>query len=67
MATRLQAQLDVADAELHLFGYLSCLLSLYSGVSGLGVYLCGPKNGSPFSDEIQNAVTDLLLNGCLSE
>jgi hypothetical protein len=69
MATRLQYQLgNVADAELHLFGYLSCLLSLYRGnpIADWGYGFAGTKNGSPFSADLQDATRNLELNACLS-
>jgi hypothetical protein len=68
MVTRLQDQLgNVADAELHLFGYLSCLLSLYRGnpIADWGYGFAGTRNGSPFSSDLQDAIRNLDLNGCV--
>lgn len=48
-------------AELHLFAYLACLLSLYERqtVSGWGYSFVATELGAPFSLELANA-TDLL-------
>jgi hypothetical protein len=66
---RLQCSLkNFAPGEVHLFAYLSCLLSLYAGnaASDWGYTFAGTRHGSPFSPEINDAVEDLVALGLLS-
>jgi hypothetical protein len=54
-------------AEVHVFAYLACLLSLYRGhpVSDWGYGFAGTRDGSPFSPEIEEAARALAATGCL--
>ena len=56
-------------AEIHVFSYLACLLSLYRGqpVSDWGYGFAGTRDGSPFSPEINAAVRALTATGYLHE
>lgn len=60
---------SIAPSEIHLFAYLSCLLSLYRGkaVSDWGYEFVATSNGSPFSQEVDNALTFLVREGYLYE
>jgi hypothetical protein len=55
-------------AEIHVFAYLACLLSLYRGqpVAEWGYGFAGTRGGSPFSPEIAGAVRTLTALGFLS-
>lgn len=69
VGTKLQKVLDdVADAELHLFTYLACLLTLYRGqpVTDWGYQHTSTKNGAPFGYEIAAAIPQLVLSGFFS-
>ncbi len=52
-------------AELHLFGYLGCLLWLYRQrvVADWGYSFVGTELGAPFSFDIDAAATELLTRG----
>jgi hypothetical protein len=52
--------------ELHLFGYLACLLWLYRGgtASDWGYSFVGTALGAPYSREIDAAVSALVDAGC---
>ena len=68
VGARLQSSLDnFAEAEIHLFSYLGCLLSLYRQrpVSDWNYKFTGTKNGSPFSTEINEAFKQLYISGFL--
>jgi hypothetical protein len=54
-----------ANAELHLFAYLSCLLWLYRRqvVTDWGYEFAGTELGAPFSQQIDLAVNELLARG----
>lgn len=54
-------------AEVHVFAYLACLLSLYRAqpVSDWGYSFAGTRDGSPFSPEIQVAVRAVAAAGYL--
>lgn len=54
-------------AEIHVFAYLACLLSLYRAqpVSDWGYGFAGTRDGSPFSPEIEVAVRALAATGYL--
>jgi hypothetical protein len=63
---RLQARVgSFANAELHLFAYLSCLLWLFRRriVADWGYEFVGTELGAPFSRHIDLAVTELLGRG----
>jgi hypothetical protein len=54
--------------EVHLFGYLSCLLSIYRGkpASAWGYTFACTEEGSPFSHELQSAkITAVNLGYCV--
>jgi hypothetical protein len=55
-------------AEIHVFAYLACLLSLYRGqpVAEWGYGFAGTRGGSPFSPEIDGAVRTMTALGYLS-
>jgi len=59
----------VLPSEVHLFAYLACLLSLYSGkpVSDWGYSFAGTTEGSPFGASVQEALTALRSSGDLVE
>jgi hypothetical protein len=54
-----------ANAELHLFSYLSCLLWLYRRrlISDWGYEFVGTELGAPFSRQVDLAATELLRRG----
>jgi hypothetical protein len=56
---------NIARGEIHLFTYLACLLSIYSGhAADDWVYgYAGTKMGAPFSTELDSAIEDVLRNG----
>lgn len=56
-------------AELHLFGYLACLLWLYSGrvVTDWGYSFVGTELGAPFSVDINSAVNLLVERGYFAQ
>lgn len=60
---------SVAPSEIHLFAYLSCLLSLYSGktASDWGYGFVATENGSPYSPEVDDALRFLVREGYLYE
>jgi hypothetical protein len=53
----------VLPSEVHLFAYLACLLSLYSGnpVADWGYPFTGTTEGSPFSASVNDALTILRV------
>jgi hypothetical protein len=55
-------------AEIHVFAYLACLLSLYRGqpVAEWGYGFAGTRGGSPFSPEIDEAVRTMTALGYLT-
>jgi hypothetical protein len=70
MADRLQRQTGTfTPPELHLFGYLACLLWLYSGhaVTDWGYSFAGTELGAPFSVEIDSAVKLLVERGYFAQ
>lgn len=56
---------NFAEAEIHLFSYLACLLSLYRQhpVSDWGYGFSGTRNGAPFAVELNNAIGALKSVG----
>jgi hypothetical protein len=60
---------SVAPSEIHLFAYLSCLLSLYRGkaASDWGYGFVATANGSPYSPEVADALRFLVREGYLYE
>lgn len=67
---RLQASYgNVAKAEVHIFAYLSCLLSLYKGwpVSKWGYTFISTDQGIPFALDIENSILVLLERGLMSQ
>lgn len=54
-------------AELHLFGYLACVLWLYTGrtADDWGYSFLGTALGAPFSPPVDTAVTELTARGFL--
>ena len=58
----------IAIGELHLFSYLSCLLSLFEKrpAADWGYAFAGTQSGSPFSPEIESAVAYLKRDGLLT-
>lgn len=56
---------NVARGELHLFTYLACLLSIYSGKAAddWAYGYAGTRMGAPFSAELDSAIEDVLRNG----
>jgi len=63
---RLQAILNnFAEAEVHLFSYLSCLLLLYrqKPIADWKYMYAGTKNGAPFSIEVSAALKRLQIMG----
>lgn len=60
---------SIAPSEIHLFAYLSCLLSLYSGkaASDWGYGFVATENGSPYSPEVDDALRFLVREGYLYE
>jgi hypothetical protein len=58
---------NFAEAEVHLFGYLGCLLSLYrkEPVSNWGYSFSGTRNGAPFSVELNTSLAALKAAGML--
>jgi len=66
MASSLQRDSGTfAAAELHLFGYLACLLWLYRErtLADWGYSFVGTELGAPFSIEIDGAVKELMERG----
>lgn len=55
----------VLRSEVHLFAYLGCLLSLYSGqpVAEWGYEFAGTAEGSPFSAAVEDALGSLIHSG----
>jgi hypothetical protein len=69
ISARLQRVLDdVAPSEVHLFAYLSCLLSLYDGwpAGGWGYSFATTENGYPFSADIDNALKMLSQESAIT-
>ena len=69
VAQRLQIGCATFSApQLHLVGYLACLLSLYrrQPVTDWGYPFIGTELGAPFSPEIDTAVKELTERGFLS-
>lgn len=60
---------NFTSAELHLFSYLSCLLSLYKkkSVSDWGYIFAGTEEGSPFSADIHSSIVLLVRVGCFKQ
>jgi len=58
---------DFSESEIQLFAYLACLLALYDGknVASWGYIFIQNENGSPFSDDISNALIRLSQIGSL--
>lgn len=58
---------DVADAELHIFTYLACLLSLYRSrpMSDWGYQHTSTQTGAPFSYDLEKGIPQLLRTGFL--
>ena len=58
---------NFAEAEVHLFAYLGCLLSLYrkQPVSDWGYGFSGTRNGAPFSVELNESLAALKSAGML--
>jgi hypothetical protein len=70
ISARLQRTFDrTAISEVHLFAYLACLLSLYRGyaASDWGYEFVATENGSPFSAELEEAATSLIVEGLAEE
>jgi hypothetical protein len=70
IAKELKAPLgDSTFAEIHLFAYLACLLSLYKHepVADWGYSFAGTKSGAPFSPEIADSMEEHVLAGFLLE
>lgn len=68
VTTKLQKALDsVAEAELHLFTYLACLLTLYKNqpASDWEYFYTSTRTGSPFSPAMADAVPHLETTGLL--
>jgi hypothetical protein len=66
ISTQLQDVFDaVAPAEVHLFAYLACLLSVYRGrpVATWGYSFAGTCSGSPFSPEVEESKELLIRAG----
>lgn len=59
---------NIMFSEIHLFSYLSCLLSLYKGrpVSEWGYNFAATKEGSPFSPQLASAIEQLSAAGLLT-
>ncbi len=55
---------SVATAEIHLFAYIACLLSLYRGrpVGEWGYHFAVTNEGYPYSPEIDSALRSLTAN-----
>lgn len=69
LADRLQKHLGgFASAEIHLFAYLACLLSLYREMptSDWGYSFLNTELGAPYSREIDFALHELVQRGLLS-
>jgi hypothetical protein len=58
---------DVASSEIHLFSYLSCLISLYDSnpISFWGYKFIKNEFGSPYCHEINEAIDSAFNNGYL--
>ena len=70
ISVRLQRVLDdVAPAEVHLFAYLACLLSLYNRwpAAGWGYSFATTSNGYPYSAQVDQALRSLSKAGAISE
>jgi hypothetical protein len=64
----LELTLDrVLPSEVHLFAYLACLLSLYTGrpVSDWAYTFAGTAEGAPFSADLDDALSALRASGDL--
>ena len=59
---------DVAFSEVHLFGYLGCLLALYDGQgANFWDYIFVTGNSrAPYARELEDAMESLMLNGLVS-
>jgi hypothetical protein len=67
---RLQRNFDyIGNSEFHLFSYFACLLSLYRGnpVAEWQYSFAGTKQGSPFSEDIDEAIQRLLKVSLLNQ
>lgn len=60
---------NFSSAELHLFSYLSCLLSLYKKkpISEWGYLFAGTEDGSPFSTDIYENLNIQVQHGCFKQ
>lgn len=58
----------VVAAELHLFAYLACVLSLYRGsmADNWGYTFVGTELGAPFSPDLDTAIAELANRGFLA-
>src|SRR5437762_1566583 len=69
LADRLQKHLhSFAIAEIHLFAYLACLLSLYreTPLADWGYQFLSTEIGAPYSREIDEAMRELEQRGLLA-
>lgn len=69
ISVRLQRTLDdVAPAEVHLFAYLSCILSLYKGwpAGSWGYSFASTDTGYPYSVEVDDALKLLSRAGFIT-
>lgn len=70
IAVKLKGSFEsIAPSEIHLFAYLSCLLSLYNGkaASDWGYGFVATDNGSPYSPEVDDALRFSVREGYLYE
>lgn len=58
---------EVLFSEVHLFAYLSCLLSLYDGqpVADWGYSFAGTREGSPYAHPLSDSIQSLYGSGFL--
>jgi len=56
-----------STSDVHLFAYLACLLSLYSGRTpqDWGYSFAATSKGYPFAHDIADSLQSLLISGCL--
>ncbi len=70
LATRIEAVLgNVTKSEIHLFGYLSCALTLFrhNPVSDWGYPFAGTVHSTPFSYDIADSIETLMETGMFIE
>jgi hypothetical protein len=70
LADRIERRIgSVAGPEIHLFGYLACLLAVYHGwpATDWEYRFACTENGAPFSHEIQTSIEELLSLGYLMD